>query len=97
MIHPVILIVAGIAAMILCVMAWCRYRGAFAPVPSEMFIVMAGGAMSIALFYVGILLVDDSMSLVSISRWIWLFILLSTAFMAISVLVVNRGNGKNGR
>ena len=95
MISPLVLIVAGASTAIVCVYAWWRYRGDFAPIPSEMFLVMAGGVASIALFYIGILAGSDSLA--AISRWIWLTIIGSTLFMAITVLCLKKREDKNGR
>lgn len=93
MINPLMIIITGLVAALLCVATWFRYRGGFAPIMAVMFLVMAGGSVSITLFYVGVRL--GAPNLPHISRWLWLAILLSTAFMAISVLVLKKGNGRN--
>jgi len=95
MISPDLLIIAGFVTAIFGIAAWWRWRGGFAPVASEMFLVMAGGALAVALFYIGVKY--GAGDLPAISRWIWLMILLSTAFMAVSVLRIRKGNVKNGK
>ena len=96
MIDATCLIIAGSVTAIFCVGAWWRWRGRFAPIPAEMFLVMGAGATAIALFYIGISVSDNPSALAGISRWIWLMIILSTAFMAVSVLRLRKGNDKDG-
>lgn len=95
MIDSGFIIVSGFVTSIMCVAAWWKWRGGAAPIPSEMFIVMSGGAASIALFYIGVKL--GVSNLPRMSRWLWIMILASTAFMAVSVLVINGKNDKDGR
>ena len=83
-----LIIITGVITAILSAIVGWRYRGQNVPVSSNMFVMMALGAAGIALFYVGVKV--DAGSLAEISRWLWIFILLSTATMAVSVLVMRR-------
>ena len=86
MISPWLLIGSGIVTTILCLAVAWQYRGQSVPVWWVMFVVMAGGGFSIALFYVGIYYSSDPLALVRVSRWIWILILGSTSAIAISAL-----------
>ena len=88
MIQPDLIIVTGVITALLCAIVGWRYRGQNVPVSSDMFVMMTLGAAGIALFYVGVKW--GAGSLTEISRWLWIFILLSTATMAVSVLVMKR-------
>ena len=83
-----LIIVSGIITAILCAVVGWRFRGQNVPVSANMFVMMAGGSLAIALFYVGVKV--GSGYLPEASRWLWMFILLSTATMAIGVLVLKR-------
>ena len=88
MIFPELIIVVGIITTVLCTIVGWRFRGQNVPVSANMFVMMAGGSLAIALFYGGVRI--DAGGLVEASRWLWMFILLSTAIMAISVLILKR-------
>ena len=83
-----LIIISGVIIAIPCAVVGWRFRGQNVPVSANMFIMMAGGSLAIALFYGGVRI--DAGGLVEASRWLWMFILLSTAIMAISVLILKR-------
>jgi len=96
---PIALVIGATITAILCFAVAWRWRGRMVPVGWRAFVAMALGCISIAAFYVNIAnlhwLGERSSKLIPYSRVLWWFIIISTALMALSVLVINENGDED--
>jgi hypothetical protein len=88
MIQIHILIVGSIITAILCLVAAWQWRGRMVPIGWRVFLMMGLGSLAIGAFYVANLAGEDMVTLIPFSRILWGFILLNTALIAVSALIV---------
>lgn len=86
---PIALIALGLVTFTVGVVAWWRNHGRGIYLSSVFLLVMAFGSLSISVFYYGVLeaaLHGHNLPLVTISRMLWGFILVSTLIIILSTL-----------
>lgn len=93
------IIVSAVATMILCVVTIVLYYHEFVPVHWLFFVAMAIGAAVMGWFHFNVIAMlenqKDAMSMVGLSRLVYMFILLSTSMINISAILYNRLMDKN--
>ena len=98
MIVPVLIFTAAFIAAGMCIAVARRWRGLLVQLDWRFFVAMAFGLLAIGIFYVGIAHAnyhgDSVLPFVIPSRFLWGFIIFSSALMAYSVLI---NNGKGGK